>query len=224
MAIFHQQPGLPVAQHGRELVSYTSSMRITPDIDEAPDFIRQVEQVANGVIPRHAPETLVLIKIDNFFGSNWLGFSGKALGAIEVWHNPSYHPANIVRIPPFVPNRVVSQRRFSSPNYEEIDCGKPIHKRMPSRVALNRTVAGAAPKSALIWYSGESKVNGRGAVMACSSDHFLARPYCRRKGRVRSYSFGMQPVGVNVREPGLRSFVAPSLENQTTRLRQPCQI
>ena len=148
------------------MVAYTDRMRITPDIDDAPDFVRQVEQVANGVIRLHAPETLVLIKIDNFFGSKWLGFSGKALGAIGVWFNPSYHPANIVRIPPFVPNRVVSQQRFSAPTYEEIDCGKPIHKRMPSRVALNRTVATAAPKSALVWYSGESKVTGRGAVMA----------------------------------------------------------
>jgi len=141
-------------------------MKITPEIDDAPDFVRQVEQVANGVIHLHAPETLVLIKIDSYFGSKWLGFSGKALGALGVWHNPSYHPANNVRIPPFVPNRVVSQRMFSAPAYEEIDGGKPIHKRIPSGIALNRTVATAAPNSALVWYSGESKATGRGAVMA----------------------------------------------------------
>jgi hypothetical protein len=152
--------------HGSASVVYTDRVRITPDLDDAPDFVRQVEQVANGVIRLHAPESLILIKIDNFFGSKWLGFSGKALGAISIWFNPSYHPATIVRIPPFVPNRVVSQRRFSSPTYKEIDCGEPIHKRMPSRVALNRTVATAAPKSALVWYSGETKVTGRGAVMA----------------------------------------------------------
>jgi hypothetical protein len=161
MAMF-QQP----QSHGSASVAYTDGMRVTPDIDDAPDFVRQVEQVANGVIRRHASETVVLIKIDNFFGSKWLGFSGKALGAIAVWFNPSYHPASIVRVPPFVPNRVVSQRRFSAPTYEEVDCGKPIHKRMPSRVALNRTVATAAPRSALLWYSGESKATGRGAVMA----------------------------------------------------------
>src|SRR5262249_38321002 len=133
---------------GRALVAYTGRMRITPEYDDAPDFIRQVEQVANGIIRRHASETLVLVKIDNSFGSKWLGFPGKALGAIGVGFNPSYHPANIVRIPPFVPNRVVSQRRFSSPGYEEVDCGKAIHRRMPSRIALNRTAATAAPKSA----------------------------------------------------------------------------
>jgi hypothetical protein len=141
-------------------------MRITPDVDDAPDFVREIELMANGVIRRHAPETLVLIKIDNFFGSKWLGFSGKALGAIGVWFNPSYRPRAIVRLPPFVPNRVISQRRFSAPAYEEIDRGELVHKPMPSGVALNRRVATAAPNSALIWYSGESKVNGRGAVMA----------------------------------------------------------
>jgi hypothetical protein len=141
-------------------------MKITPEFGDAPDFIRQVEQVVNGLMCRHAPETVVLIKIDNYFGSKWLGFSGKALGAIAIWFNPSYNPANIVRVPPFVPNRVVSQRRFSAPTYEQVDCGEPIHKRMPSRVALNRPVTTAAPNSSLVWYSGESKVTGRGAVMA----------------------------------------------------------
>ena len=33
-------------------------------------------------------------------------------------------------------------------------------------IALNRTVVTAAPKSALVWYSGKSNVTGRGAVMA----------------------------------------------------------
>jgi len=40
-------------------------MNVTFEIDDAPDFVRHVEQVANGVNRRHAPETLVLIKIDN---------------------------------------------------------------------------------------------------------------------------------------------------------------
>jgi hypothetical protein len=122
--------------------------------------------MANGVIRRHAPETLVLIKIDNYFGSKWLGFSGKALGALGVWHNPDYHPANNIRIPPFVPNRVVSQRRFAGPDYKEIDGGRPVHKQIPAGVALNRRAASAVPGAALVWYSGESKATGRGALMA----------------------------------------------------------
>jgi hypothetical protein len=140
-------------------------MKISPEFDDAPDFIRQVERVANGVIRSHAPETLVLIKIDNWFGSKWLGFSGKALGAVGVWNKPYNRPADKIRIPPFVPNRVVSQRRFGGPAYEEIDSGKPIHKQIPSDLALVRKAATTEPTAALVWYSGNSEATGRGAVM-----------------------------------------------------------
>jgi hypothetical protein len=141
-------------------------MRIAPESDDAPDFVRQVEQVASGIIRRHAPESVVLIKIDNFFGSKWLGFSGKVIGLLGVWDKPYDRPADNIRVPPFVPNRVVSQRRFASPSYKEIDGGKSIHKHIPSSLALSRKAAGIVPRAALVWYSGNSIATGRGAVMA----------------------------------------------------------
>src|ERR1700694_1334950 len=32
-------------------------MKVTLEVDDAPDFVRQVEQMAHGVISRHVPET-----------------------------------------------------------------------------------------------------------------------------------------------------------------------
>ena len=118
----------------------------------------------NGIVRRHSPETLVLIKINNWFGSNWLGFSGR--GALDVWNKPRNEPSDNVRIPPFVPSRVVSQRSLAAPNYEEVANGKPIHTQMPSNRALLRKAATAAPGTALVWYGGNSRTAGRGAVMA----------------------------------------------------------
>ncbi len=141
-------------------------MRILPDTDDAPEFIALVERICLGVLRHHAPESIVLIKIDNWFGSKWLGFSGKSLGAIGVWNKPYDRPATDIRIPPFVPHRVASQRRFAAPTYEEIDPGKPVHARMRSSVALWRKAALAASATALVWYSGKSSGSGRGAVMA----------------------------------------------------------
>jgi hypothetical protein len=145
---------------------YLMRMKIRPEFDDAPDFITRVQQAVNGVLRRHEPETLVLVKIDNWFGSNWLGFSGKALGAVGVWDKPYNRPADNIKIPPFVPNRVVSQRRFARPSYEEIDGGKPIHTQIPSDLALTRKANTAVPEAALVWYSGNSKATGRGSVMA----------------------------------------------------------
>jgi hypothetical protein len=141
-------------------------MKITLEFDDAPGFIRHVEHAVNGVFRRHSPETGVLVKINNWFGSNWLGFSGKALGALGVWNKPHNQPADNIRIPPFVPTRVVSQRRFAAPTYEEVVSGKPIHIRVPSNLALLRKAATAEPRTALLWYSGNSRTAGRGAIMA----------------------------------------------------------
>jgi hypothetical protein len=138
---------------------------IIPQSDDSNDFVKQVELVVHGVLYRYTPETLVLIKIDNWFGSSWLGFSGKVLGALGVWHKSYNQPADNIRIPPFVPNRVVSQRRFAAPAYEEVDAGKRLHIHIASTDALARKARTLLPNTALMWYSGNSSATGRGAVM-----------------------------------------------------------
>ena len=155
-------------------------MKITLESDDAPDFIRHVEHAVNGVFRRHSPETGVLVKINNWFGSNWLGFSGKALGALGVSNKPHDQPADNIRIPPFVPTRVVSQRRFAAPTYEEVASGKPIHIRVPSNLALLRKAATAEPRTALVWYSGNSRTAGRGRNHGLCSDRQLILAMVRR--------------------------------------------
>jgi hypothetical protein len=140
-------------------------MKIEAQFDDEPEFIRQVELAVNGALHRYPPESFVLIKIDNWFGSRWLGFSGKALGALGLTIKPSYRNHKHLMIPPFVPERVLSQRRFIAPAFEEIDAGKPVHIHVPSRIALRRKVAVEEPNTALAWYSGKTKENGRGSLM-----------------------------------------------------------
>jgi hypothetical protein len=124
-------------------------MRISPDIDDSLEFIALVEQLCLGVVFRFNPKQFVVIKIDNWFGSKWLGFSGKVLGAMGSWNKPQDHPATEIRIPPFVPNRVVSERWFSAPSYDEVPSDKSIHKQMPSSEALGRKAVIQAPETAL---------------------------------------------------------------------------
>ena len=140
-------------------------MNIVAQLDDAPEFVRQVELAANGILVRYSPRNLVVIKIDNWFGSKWLGFSGKVIGALGVWDKPHNRPPDNIRIPPFVPDRVVSQRRFVAPIYEEIEAGKPVHRQIPSSIALGRKASATEPGTALAWYSGNSKTNQRGALI-----------------------------------------------------------
>jgi hypothetical protein len=146
-------------------------MRIGADVDDAPEFIESVERICLGVLDRYAPAELALIKIDNWFGSKWLGFSGKALGLVGVWNKPYNRSPSDIRIPPFVPNRVVLQRRFSGPSYDEVPGGEPIHKKVHGSDALLRKAAIHAPQTALVWYSGKSITSARGALMAYVPSH-----------------------------------------------------
>lgn len=141
-------------------------MRLAPEQDDAPAFISIIEQLLVGLVRDYKPAALVLIKIDNWFGSKWLGFSGKVLGAVGSWHIPRRQPADHIRIPPFVPNRILSQRRFAGPAYDEIGRGRPIHTRIPSDLAVVRKAAIHVPDTALVWFSGNSKATGRGSLMA----------------------------------------------------------
>lgn len=141
-------------------------MKILAQNDDAGGFVERVESIANSLLEQHKPQTALLLKIDNWFGFKWHGFSGKALGALGVWNNPFYHPSNEARVPPFVPGRVVLQRRFAAPDYHEIDRGEPIHKEISSSECLQRRLSEVAPNAALIWYSGNSRAAGRGALMA----------------------------------------------------------
>jgi hypothetical protein len=80
-------------------------MHITPEKDDATDFVVTVERAVSGLIRRDAPSSLVLIKIDNWFESNWLHFSGKVMGAFGV-------AKTTLTVPPFVPNGWFSKGDF----------------------------------------------------------------------------------------------------------------
>ena len=94
-------------------------MQLIPEVDDAPGFLSQVQALADGLLRSFHPSSVVVIKIDNFFGSKWLHFSGKALGALGVWKKR-------LNIPPFVPERVVWQRAFTGSKYEEPISVKPL--------------------------------------------------------------------------------------------------
>jgi hypothetical protein len=141
-------------------------MHIAPQADDAPEFVNLVEYAVNGILRRYSPATLILIKIDNWFGSRWLGFAGKIMGLAGLTMNINKHRTADINIPPFVPERVVLQRRFIAPQFDEVAAGELIHKRMRTTEALKRKAAHAAPGIAFVWYSGNSKENGRGSLMS----------------------------------------------------------
>ena len=134
-------------------------MTITPAPDDAPAFIEEVQALTTGLLRTYAPVSLIVIKIDNFFGWRWLRFSGKWLGLLSVRNKK-------LNVPPFVPNRVVSQKTFVGPTYDEASIAEPIHVKTEGRNGLRRYIADVAHDALIVWYSGNSSASGQGALMS----------------------------------------------------------
>jgi hypothetical protein len=151
------------------LANILASMNILLENNDAEAFITQVDALTNGILGKHTPESLILIKVNSWFGSRWLRFSGKMLGALGVWQDN-------LSVPPFVPSRIKSQQRFAAPNYLETAAGPPLHKKVSSSDAILRRIAAIEPGAAILWYSGNSKILGHGSAMAYipTSDSYLS--------------------------------------------------
>jgi hypothetical protein len=126
------------------------------------EFIEKARALAIGVVSECEPARLYVVRIDNWFGPKWMHFAGKftaGKGAAIGVHKTRLH------VPPFVPNRVVAERVFGGPDYEETVVAAPLHIECPSKQALVRRIEDIDKDAALIWFSSESEAQKRGSVM-----------------------------------------------------------
>ena len=129
---------------------------------DSAEFIEKARAIAIGVAQEFEPMRLYVIRIDNWFGPRWMHFAGKftvAKGAAIGIHKSPLH------VPPFVPHRVVAERVFAGPDFEKMVAAAPLHIKVPSKIALQRRIADIDKEAAFVWFSGESEIQKRGAVM-----------------------------------------------------------
>ena len=152
---------------GAGAVNILVVMRIPCQENDAAEFVAAVNGVVEGLLSQDAPRELIVVKINSWFGPKWLGFSGIPMQGLAVFYKA-------LRIPPFVPNRVVSQRRFTGLLSDEVGSGEPLHRNVLGRTALKRLASEVAPGAMLLWYSGSTAKTGRGSMMVYQSagDHY----------------------------------------------------
>ena len=132
--------------------------------DETDDqtFIETVSEVVNGMLLDTKVAGISVVKIRDWFGPKWLGFSGKKLGAFGVHDFP-------VAIPPFHPNRVLSQRFYAyhsdSTAYEKVWPPFYLHVHQHSEDNFKRRFYKYIYSGAFVWYSSDSARTGNGALM-----------------------------------------------------------
>jgi len=143
-------------------------------LDKSDDqqFGELIEQLIVGSLRGVNPETVYVIKVDNWFGQKWLSFSHKSMGEFGVSRG------NHV-LPPFVPSRVISERAFELDGdgvFHETETTSPIHINQTSELNQKRKLMDLYPNSAFYWWSGCTVKNTNGSLMAYlpSSGGFLS--------------------------------------------------
>ena len=152
---------------------------------DSAEFMKKVQALVVGVARDYEPGRLYVIRIDNWFGPKWMHFAGKfsaGKGAYLGVHK------KILHVPPFVPHRVVAERVFAGPNYDETIARPPLHIECASMLALTRRITDVDKKAAFIWFSSESEAQKRGSIMVYLPVASTPTTSQRREGR-RSGSF-----------------------------------
>ncbi len=146
------------------------------------EFIEKAQAIAIGIAQDFLPTRLYAVRIDNWFGPRWMHFAGTAIVG-KVGRFPAIgvglHKA-ILHVPPFVPHRVVEERVFVGPAFEEMVVAAPLHIECPSKQALSRRIADIDKEAAFLWFSGDSEAQGRGSVMVYLPVAIDAKPHRRR--------------------------------------------
>jgi hypothetical protein len=141
-------------------VGVAKSTSIRPG--DSAEFMKKVRALVVGVARDYEPARLYVVRIDNWFGPKWMHFAGKftaGKGAAIGVHKLNLH------VPPFVPHRVVAERVFVVPDYEEAVTRPPLHIKCTSELALTRRIADVDEEAAFVWFSSESEIQKRGAIM-----------------------------------------------------------
>ena len=102
-----------------------------PEPDDDPAFLNCVDRIIAGLIDRHSPEELYLIRIANWFDHKWLRFSG--IGRV-AYHGMTSIPTALgefsqeqLTFPPFTPNRIVTQHYFCRGSGGDFSEQPPAH-------------------------------------------------------------------------------------------------
>jgi hypothetical protein len=168
---------IPAQRHSQTVVWHflDEMIEFTKEEIDNIDFIRKVQTLANEFITILNPKEIFLFKVDNWFDTKWLNFTGKVLGALGTW---DYEHTQ--RIPPFSPNRIKQQSYFKKDNlgtYQKKEFEHKIHKRQPAEENLQRRIVNFSDSAVFIWYSSNTILNGQGSLMIYPVQNDKCEPF-----------------------------------------------
>lgn len=141
-----------------------SPVFVAPRTGDDAALARKADRIIRGAVLAYEASEVYVVRVDNWFGDNWLGFIGKVLG-LAGWRDPSR-----LRVPPFVPSRVKSEccwrRKSGNGMFENVVSPVRLHLDQHSDQNADRLVDRLCPDAALFWVSGDSARTHQASLMA----------------------------------------------------------
>jgi hypothetical protein len=129
--------------------------------DDNINFVVNSGKILSKTIDLWQPKEVFITKIDNWFGSDWLNFSGVSLPTFGEWNYPE------ITIPPFHPNRIIESKYYQKEksSFQEREFERTLHPLQNSDKNLNRKIHQFSEQGLFLWWSSHSEQNGYGSLM-----------------------------------------------------------
>ena len=138
-------------------------VQVNEEIESQLEFEAIVNKALRNSLKLSHVEEAYLVTVKGWFDYKWKSFAGTLMHEIAIWRGD-------LRIPPFHPSRILSERRFQvhEKGLQEIDLSRPLHIAQASADNLGRRVSDVCKSAVFVWYSEPSKESDKTSLMVYS--------------------------------------------------------
>ena len=144
--------------------------KIKIESGDANNFIIILNKMITGLVGKFQISEVCLIKIKNWFDHKWLNYSGKSVvqfhggaGLIDSSLNNEWREK--ITVPPFNPNRVLSELFFRTQQTDNKMFEKTLHTWKDSNDNIQNRISKYTKDGMFFWYSSDSDINQKGSLM-----------------------------------------------------------
>ena len=151
-------------------IQVNQDQKIKIESGDANDFIIILNKMIIRLVDKFQIGEICLIKIKNWFDHKWLNYSGKSVvqfhggaGLIETSLNNEWREK--ITVPPFNPNRVLSELFFRNLKTDNKMFEKTLHTWKDSNDNVQNRISKYTKDGMFIWYSSDTEINQKGSLM-----------------------------------------------------------
>ncbi len=146
------------------------SIEIESDETDDTGYIDIVYKITKELSSDKEIKDVSIVRIKNWFDHKWLNYSGKGIVHTEETRNPNKVALDNfwkkkLTIPPFTPNRVLSEYYFRRKGTQNKLMESELHIWQSSTSNLQRRIQDRTRNGLFIWFSSNSRINRIGSIM-----------------------------------------------------------